>query len=138
AQMVQTIGATLSQWTADRTMVPASHFHALKRLNEWEARKAKDECVMAFVGRLTAQKISLLQVATGPETRAIDDLLAKLDKGFMIMLGSGDSGCERFMLDAMKRHPNFMFLCGYSEALAELVYRFCDLFLMPSSFEPCG
>ena len=88
------------------------------------------------VGRLTPQKVDLLRTETTPGLYALDALLQKLDKGFMIMVGSGDAGCERFMCEVMQRHENFLFLCGYSEELGDLLYRFCDLFLMPSSFEP--
>lgn len=56
----------------------------------------------------------------------------------MVLLGSGDASHERFFLDAMRAHDNFLFLNGYSEPLADLVYHYVDLFLMPSSFEPCG
>ena len=30
------------------------------------------------------------------------------------------------------------FYCGYNEALAHRIYAACDLFFMPSLFEPCG
>jgi starch synthase len=33
---------------------------------------------------------------------------------------------------------NFIFLNGYSEKCADALYASGDLFLMPSSFEPCG
>ena len=36
------------------------------------------------------------------------------------------------------RHANFIFLNGYSDALAQDLYGYGDLFIMPSSFEPCG
>jgi starch synthase len=38
----------------------------------------------------------------------------------------------------MTSHANFIFLRGYSDELAEALYRLGDLFFMPSSFEPCG
>lgn len=38
----------------------------------------------------------------------------------------------------MARHDNFLFLQGFSEELADALYAAGDLFLMPSSFEPCG
>jgi len=38
----------------------------------------------------------------------------------------------------MRVHKNFLFLQGFSEELADSLYRGGDLFLMPSSFEPCG
>jgi starch synthase len=36
------------------------------------------------------------------------------------------------------RYRNLLFLQGYSDRLAELLYSSGDLFLMPSSYEPCG
>jgi starch synthase len=42
------------------------------------------------------------------------------------------------MLEVAERAGNLLFLCGYSETLAGPLYRAGDLFLMPSSFEPCG
>jgi starch synthase len=38
----------------------------------------------------------------------------------------------------MSRYHNFLFLNGYSDALSDCLYNFCDLFLMPSTYEPCG
>jgi starch synthase len=54
------------------------------------------------------------------------------------MLGSGDHEYERFLQLAMVRHPNFLFLRGYSDELSQALYASGDLFLMPSVFEPCG
>ncbi len=36
------------------------------------------------------------------------------------------------------RNDNILLLHGYSESLADPLYELGDLFLMPSSFEPCG
>ena len=54
------------------------------------------------------------------------------------MLGSGDSALERRLIDIAEKHENFLYLRGYSEPLPDLLYKAGDLFLMPSSFEPCG
>jgi starch synthase len=53
-------------------------------------------------------------------------------------LGSGDPQLEDQLRDIMNRYPHALFLHGYNEALAQQVYDSGDLFLMPSSFEPCG
>ena len=137
-QFIAAATTTLEQWVRGRDQINAAHFHALQRLLSWAQRKPKDQCVVGSVGRLTAQKVNLLRVEVAPGVFALDALLQQLDKGFMIMLGSGDSACEQFMREAMQRNTNFLFLCGYSEELGEMLYNFCDLFLMPSSFEPCG
>jgi starch synthase len=42
------------------------------------------------------------------------------------------------MLEIARENRRLLFLCGYSESLAAPLYRAGDLFLMPSSFEPCG
>jgi starch synthase len=54
------------------------------------------------------------------------------------MLGSGDGGYEQALAAASARHSNFIFVNGYSDAIAQALYTSGDLFLMPSSFEPCG
>ena len=38
------------------------------------------------------------------------------------MLGSGEPDFEQRMLEHGRRNANFVFLCGYSEALAEPLY----------------
>lgn len=65
-------------------------------------------------------------------------MLAHLNDGVFIILGSGEEFYEHFFTAAMVRHDNFLFLQGFSEDLADALYAGGDLFLMPSSFEPCG
>jgi starch synthase len=64
-------------------------------------------------------------------------LLQRLN-GIYILLGAGDWAYERFFSDMSAGFENFIFLNGYSETCAEALYANGDLFLMPSSFEPCG
>ena len=52
----------------------------------------------------------------------------------LILLGSGESAYEHALADIAERTPNLLFLCGFSETVAEPLYRAGDLFLMPSSF----
>src|SRR5690606_33542371 len=60
------------------------------------------------------------------------------DKGTFILLGSGDPDYEKFLLETSAHCPNFIFLRGYSDELAQALYASGDLIVMPSSFEPCG
>jgi starch synthase len=70
---------------------------------------------------------------------ALEEILRGLgDQGVYILLGTGNRTHERFLLDLSYRFSNFAFLKGYSDACATALYRNGDLFLMPSSFEPCG
>jgi starch synthase len=91
------------------------------------------------VGRITEQKIGLMRELTSSGHPALHDALDALAQdGLMIMAGSGDAECEQFLCETMTLHANFIFLRGYSDELAEALYRLGDLFFMPSSFEPCG
>jgi hypothetical protein len=58
--------------------------------------------------------------------------------GVYLLLGSGDPAYERFLTTVSARYDNFVFLRGYSDELSQALYGAGDLFLMPSSFEPCG
>ena len=91
------------------------------------------------VGRLTDQKVLLLRQIMLNGQSALDNLLHQLSgRGRLILLGSGDPALEQFLLEVAGRHENFIFLRGFSISLSEQIYRAGDLFLMPSSFEPCG
>jgi starch synthase len=132
---------TLQNWAAPRQQVPASWLHAALRVQQWRQQRQRESLVLASIGRLTSQKVSLLQVRCPDGRSVLDHLLEQLQQagdGCLIMLGSGEPECERFMTAAMQRHANLLFLCGYSDALGEALYEYCDAFLMPSSFEPCG
>jgi starch synthase len=101
--------------------------------------KRRPPYVMTSIGRLVSQKASLFFEETPDGVAAIDEILDTLGrKGILILLGSGEYIYEYKMLKAAKRHNNLLFLRGYSETLADPLYAAGDLFLMPSSFEPCG
>ncbi len=137
-QFLEAAASVLDSWVDNKLWIKAALFRALQRVDVWSERTRKPPMVVASIGRLTAQKVRLLAVPTSDGRSALDAMLDELDNGVMIILGSGDENYEHFLLQVMQRHENFLFLCGFSESLADLLYRYCDLFLMPSSFEPCG
>jgi len=74
-----------------------------------------------------------------PDGRScLEHLLGVLGDGQLVILGSGDSTLEAFIAATMEHNDRLLFLNGFSESLAALLYAAGDLFLMPSSFEPCG
>lgn len=123
-------------WLAD---YPASRMQAIAKKNLDRLPKRRPRHILTSVGRLVQQKVSLL-VEVLPDGRfALEHVLDELGKdGVVIILGSGESQYEDRVATIAEQHPNLVFLCGYSETLAEPLYRCGDLFLMPSSFEPCG
>ncbi|MGA8203308.1 MAG: glycosyltransferase, partial [Woeseiaceae bacterium] len=95
--------------------------------------------VLTSIGRFVPQKVSLMLEPTEPGETALEALLNQLGKqGVLIMLGNGDPNMQDRLVAVAERVSNLLFLCGYSEMLSEPLYRAGDLFLMPSTFEPCG
>lgn len=87
--------------------------------------------VIGMVGRLTSQKgLDLIQCVL-PEILEQDIRL--------IVLGTGDYSYEQMFIDAKYRYPDKISTnIKFSFDLANKIYAGCDLFLMPSLFEPCG
>lgn len=57
----------------------------------------------------------------------------------LVILGKGDKRYEKLIKDvAADYRGNFKAIIGYDEAKARRIYAGCDMFLMPSRFEPCG
>ncbi|MBK6734881.1 MAG: glycogen synthase [bacterium] len=91
----------------------------------------EDRPVCGFVGRLVAQK-------------GMDLVLPLLERlagdGFgFALLGTGDPALEVQTAPVVAALPGRVaFVRGFDDALARRIYAGCDLFLMPSLFEPCG
>jgi starch synthase len=101
--------------------------------------KRRPQHVMTSIGRLVRQKASLFFEALPDGRSALETVLDNLGStGVLIIIGSGEAEYEQRMLEIARENRRLLFLCGYSESLAAPLYRAGDLFLMPSSFEPCG
>lgn len=124
-------------WIGDGPHVDSSHFIALERLAYWRERPPAHW--VTSISRLTPQKTALFQVTMENGDSCLENLLAELPRDHVfVMLGSGDAEIEGFLTRAGARAGNFLFLKGYSEPLSRTIYALGSLFLMPSSFEPCG
>jgi starch synthase len=90
-----------------------------------------DRPVIGMVTRLSAQKgLNLL-------AEAAEDIF-KLDLG-LVVLGSGESWHEDMMRQVQAGFPDKMGLTiGYDRQLSHEIIAGCDMFLMPSMYEPCG
>jgi len=118
---------------------PDTDAHAIARATLRALPKRRPQVVLTSIGRLVTQKASLFFERLADGRTALDTLLDELGStGILIVLGSGESTFEDQMQGVAERHRNLLFLSGYSETLADPLYRAGDLFLMPSSFEPCG
>ena len=88
--------------------------------------------LLGMVSRLVEQKgVDMI-------IEAIPQLLETSDANF-IFIGTGDPSIEAQLLELQRHHPQrVMVSIEYSEAKAHLLEAGCDLFMMPSRFEPCG
>ena len=110
---------------------------AHKRTNKLDLLKTvglpkRDVPLLGFIGRLVEQK-------------GIDLITEVLPKLFettnvcVVILGSGHTHYEDDLMELVKLWPDRLYVyVGYSEELAHKIEAGCDLFLMPSMFEPCG
>lgn len=87
--------------------------------------------LFGFIGRLVDQK-------------GVDLILAQLawllsHNCQLAILGSGFTHYETLLRKVAHENPNKVAVTiGYNEALAHQIEAGCDIFLMPSIFEPCG
>lgn len=132
--------AQIISWVGKKATVDSAHLVALHRIAQWRTKPLPDSAMLVTsVGRITNQKVSLLQQYLPSGEPALQALLHTLgDNGIVVLLGNGDSRYEQFLTELASINNNFLFLKGYSEDIAQKLYKRGDLFLMPSSFEPCG
>lgn len=101
-------------------------------LKEFGLDADEDVPVFGLVSRLVEQKgIELLMPI-------IDDVITYSNAKFVLM-GSGDAVYENFFRSIEAKYSKrFKCYIGYSDPIAQKIYAGCDIFLMPSKFEPCG
>lgn len=129
--------ALLSAASSSREMLSA-HWIAEKRIKKFSAKK-KPGMLLTSVGRITEQKARLFTTEVKPGVSALSALLSSLGShGTFVMIGSGDNQLEQLLVKESAEHENFIFINGFVPAAADALYTMGDLFLMPSSFEPCG
>jgi starch synthase len=120
--------------------VDSAHLIALRRLDALSSGESPSpRSVITSVGRMTDQKLMILCQRLEDGRGALDHLLDRLASDqLLVMLGSGDARLEQYVTEVSGRRDNLIFLKAYSEALSGALYALGQLFLMPSSFEPCG
>ena len=91
-----------------------------------------DAPMVGMVSRLTEQKGMDLAL------EAMEALLAQKAVQ-LVVLGTGDETYHRAFRDLARRHAGRAAVSiAFDHSLAQLIYGGCDMFLMPSRFEPCG
>jgi starch synthase len=118
---------------------PESEVHSLALERLAALPDDRPQNVLVSIGRLVRQKVSLFLELLPDGRSALEHIAGRIaGNGVLILLGSGEREFEQRVLEIAGRCERLVFLRGYSETLADPLYRTGDLFLMPSSFEPCG
>lgn len=140
---LEVLGETLREairgWAGGAAAVPGVHFVAHGRLEEISRRSLRPRPLLTAVARAVPQKIFLLQAPAEDGRPALEHILDRIEpEGRFLLLGAGDPEIEGVLATTAARRRGLIFLNGYAEEAARALYRAGDLFLMPSSFEPCG
>lgn len=145
--------SALLRWQIGKEHVSSQDFIAQSRLHQWlqdSALTSNTGFLMTSVGRLTDQKVMILRYRFADEVveacwrgkTVLQVLLERMallaPDGKFVLLGSGDPQIAREFADVATHYANFIFLDGYDEEVSTALYQQGSLFLMPSSFEPCG
>ena len=78
------------------------------------------------------------------EQKGLDKILATLPslvthKVQFVVLGTGDTHFEMQLAESAQNHPEqIKVIIGYNEPLAHRIEAASDVYMMPSTFEPCG
>jgi starch synthase len=100
-------------------------------LKELDLKPIKGAPVMGVVSRLSNQKGMDLMLAVAGQMFALQTQ--------MVILGTGDASLAEGFRGLQARFPKHLrFVERFDEVLAQKIYGGSDVFLMPSSFEPCG
>jgi starch synthase len=104
----------------------------LKTLGATDAVATDDAPLIGSVGRLAFQKgVDLL-------LEAIPKVIRETQARFVV-IGTGDKVLQQGLKEMAARYPERVFVhLGYSEEKAHLLEAGCDMFVMPSRYEPCG
>lgn len=136
-------GVDYSAWSPESDPHLDTNFGA----DNWEVGKAQakktlqaevglppreDVPLVGFIGRLDSQKgLDLIRTV-------IEERVAHEDVQYVI-LGSGNPDYESFLRDMAAQHPQKVAVrTEFSNPLAHRIEAGCDIFLMPSRYEPCG
>jgi len=137
-QFGQALSDELLNVIASKSNLRAVDYVAHQRVLACIADK-RPKHILTSVGRLTSQKMALLLEPMSNGQVALEVLMQSLKgHGLFLLLGSGDRELEKQCQQIASRHPHLLFINVYSVALSELLFNNGDVFLMPSSFEPCG
>ncbi|MDF1642560.1 MAG: glycogen synthase GlgA [Pseudomonadales bacterium] len=108
---------------------------------------SRDSMLVGMVSRLVGQKgfdliIPLIEAVMDEQSQPSTQQSPQDRKEPLVqwvLLGTGEPEYQQSIIELNRRFPNQVAIhLGYDETLAHRIEAGCDLFLMPSRYEPCG
>ncbi|ACT48258.1 glycogen synthase GlgA [Methylotenera mobilis] len=134
-------GIETDEWNPATDQYLTKHYSASKLAGKKQVKKAlqqqfgldidADAPLLGVVSRLTHQKgLDML----------LPHLQSLINQGCQFaLLGGGETALESAFLEIAAQNPNRASVTiGYNESLSHQIMAGCDMFVMPSRFEPCG
>ncbi len=78
------------------------------------------------------------RLATQKGLDLVEAVLPRIDGAQFVILGTGEPRYEEFFKQIAAERDNVAAEIKFDEGLAHRIYAGCDMFLMPSRYEPCG
>ena len=127
----------LLQLIARRPEIMNASLPAETWIEHWQDRRPRN--LLLSIGRVVDQKVPLFLEPVDGHSSSLEAILSALGPdSLFIMLGSGEKEFEDRFAEIAHASGNFLYLRAYVDSLSDPLYAIADLFLMPSSFEPCG
>ncbi len=133
-------GIDYAEWDPARDASIAKKYGVLRPAGKAACKKEllkaiglplRDTPLIGMVTRLVTQKGLDILADSLPDMMALGVQL--------VVLGTGEEQYHRVLTEAAALYPRQMrVLLRYDDRLAKRIYAGCDLFLMPSQYEPCG
>jgi starch synthase len=135
-------GINYEEWNPEKD--PLIPFHFSKSDLSGKA-KCKEQLLRSFGMPFTADRVPLIGIVSRLADQKGFDLIAGAIEELaslklqMVILGMGQMRYHDLLSQLSQRYPEkFGVRLAYDNSLAHLIEAGCDLFLMPSKFEPCG
>ncbi|MES2012938.1 MAG: glycogen synthase GlgA [Pseudomonadota bacterium] len=135
-------GIDTNEWNPETDPYLTKNYSAAKIAGKQKVKLALLEELGLDIGASNAPLLGIVSRLT--HQKGLDMLLPNmhrlLDLGCQFaILGSGEKDLESAFQDLATRNPGRISITvGYNEPLSHRIMAGCDLFVMPSRFEPCG
>ncbi|OIR04514.1 glycogen synthase 1 [mine drainage metagenome] len=135
-------GIDTNEWNPETDPYLSKNYSATKLSGKQKVKTALLQELGLDIGASNAPLLGIVSRLT--HQKGLDMLLPNmprlLDIGCQFaILGSGERALEAAFQDLAERNPGRISITvGYNEPLSHRIMAGCDMFVMPSRFEPCG